>query len=109
MDENTRRLLVRATIENPEKLLKPEMFARVTIFTGEEKTSPAVPREAIVYEGDVARVWVAADDKSIELRRVELGLTNGNLVQVVDGLRPGEKVVTKGTLFIDRAATGNET
>jgi cobalt-zinc-cadmium efflux system membrane fusion protein len=108
MDANTRRLLVRATIENPEKLLKPEMFAKVTIFTGEEGTSPAVPREAIVYEGDVARVWAAADDKSIELRRVELGLTNGNFVQVVKGLRAGEKVVTKGTLFIDRAATGNE-
>ena len=107
MDANTRRLLVRATIENPEKLLKPEMFARVTIFTGEEKTSPAVPREAIVYEGDVARVWAAADDKSIELRQVELGLTNGNLVQVVKGLQTGEKIVTKGTLFIDRAATGN--
>ncbi len=108
MDPSTRRLLVRATIENPEKLLKPEMFAKVTIFTGQESTSPAVPREAIVYEGDVARVWVAADDKSIELRRVELGLTNGNFVQVVKGLRAGEKVVTKGTLFIDRAATGNE-
>ncbi len=108
MDPSTRRLLVRATIENPEKLLKPEMFAKVTIFTGEERTSPAVPREAIVYEGDVARVWAAADDKSIELRRVELGLTNGNFVQVVKGLQAGEKVVTKGTLFIDRAATGNE-
>ena len=40
MDANTRRLVVRATIENPEKLLKPEMFASVTIFSGEEKTSP---------------------------------------------------------------------
>jgi hypothetical protein len=83
------------------------MFARVMIFTGAEKTSPAVPREAIVYEGDVARVWVAGDDKAIELRRVELGLTNGNLVQVVSGLKAGEKIVTKGTLFIDRAASGS--
>jgi len=108
MDPGTRRLLVRATVENPEKLLKPEMFAQVTIFTGEERTSPAVPREAIVYEGNVARVWAAADDNSIELRRVELGLTHGNFIQVVKGLRAGEKVVTKGTLFIDRAATGND-
>ena len=107
MDPNTRRLLVRATIENSEKLLKPEMFAAATIFTGEGRTSPAVPREAVVYEGDVTRVWVASDDKAIELRRVELGLTNGNLVQVVKGLQAGEKVVTKGTLFIDRAAAGN--
>jgi cobalt-zinc-cadmium efflux system membrane fusion protein len=107
MDANTRRLVVRATIENPEKLLKPEMFASVTIFSGEERTSPGAPREAIVYEGDVARVWVASDDKSLGLRRVELGLTNGNFVQVVRGLRAGEKIVTKGALFIDRAAAGN--
>src|SRR5215471_4460894 len=103
MDANTRRLVVRATIENSERLLKPEMFASVTIFSGDEKTSPGAPREAIVYEGDVARVWVASDDKSLELRRVELGLTNGNFVQVVKGLQAGEKIVTKGALFIDRA------
>lgn len=107
MDPSTRRLLVRATIENPEKLLKPEMFAAVTLFTGDDQTSPAVPREAVVYEGDVARVWIASESKSIELRRVELGLSNGNFVQVVKGVRVGEKIVTKGTLFIDRAAAGN--
>jgi len=67
-----------------------------------------VPREAIIYEGDGARVWVANDDKSLELRRITVGLINGNLVQVVRGLSPHEKVITKGALFIDRAASGNE-
>ncbi len=108
VDPTTRRVLVRGTIGNPERLLKPEMFASVTIVTRAAELSVSVPREAIVYEGDSARVWVATDDKSIELRPIKLGLTNGNFVQVVEGLGAGEKVVTRGSLFIDRAATSGE-
>ena len=103
LDTTTRRLLVRATIRNPEKLLKLEMFASVTVFAGEDQLSPAVPRESIIYEGSDARVWIATDDSMLEQRKVTLGLTSGNLVQVVKGLEPGDKVVTKGALFIDRA------
>jgi membrane fusion protein, heavy metal efflux system len=106
MDPTTRRLLVRATVDNPDRVLKPEMFASVSIFTSDEVMSPAVPREAIIYEGDVARVWVAADDKSLELRRIEPGLAGGNFVQAAKGLQVGEKIVTKGSVFIDRAAGG---
>jgi cobalt-zinc-cadmium efflux system membrane fusion protein len=106
LDPTTRRLLVRATVANPDRALKPEMFASVSIFTSDTIDSPAVPREAIVYEGEAARVWVAADDKSLELRRIEPGLTAGNLVQVVKGLTVGDKIVTKGSVFIDRAAAG---
>jgi cobalt-zinc-cadmium efflux system membrane fusion protein len=68
-----------------------------------------VPREAVIYEGADARVWVAADDKSLELRKITVGLINGNLVQVRGGLQPGDKVVTRGALFIDRAASGSGT
>jgi len=107
MDPNSRRLLVRATIPNPQGLLKPEMFASVTIFTDEGDWSPAVPVDAVIYEGDKARVWVARDDKSIELRQVTTGARNGRLLQVVSGLRLGEQVITKGSLFIDRVAAGS--
>ena len=103
-DPNSRRLLVRATIDNSEGLLRPEMFANVTLLGGEARTSPAVPREAIIHEGDAARVWVARNDQAIELRQIKLGLANGKLVEVLDGLKPGEKVVTRGGLFIDRMA-----
>jgi cobalt-zinc-cadmium efflux system membrane fusion protein len=106
MDPATRRLLVRATVDNPDRVLKPEMFASVSIFTSDEVMSPAVPREAIIYEGDVAHVWVAADDKSLELRRFEPGLGTGNVVQAAKGLQAGEKIVTRGSVFIDRAAGG---
>ena len=106
IDPNTRRLMVRATVNNAERLLKPEMFAIVKILTGEGDAAPAIPRQAVIYEGDTARVWLVRDDNSIELRPVRVGLTNGTMIQVVEGLRPGERVITKGSLFIDRAATG---
>jgi cobalt-zinc-cadmium efflux system membrane fusion protein len=53
------------------------------------------------------RVWVAHDDKSIELRKIKTGLANGDLVEVRGHLAPGEQIVTKGNLFIDRAASGS--
>ena len=58
----------------------------------------AVPREALIYEGNTVRVWVAHDDKTIELREIKTGLANGTVIQAVEGLRAGERVVTLGTL-----------
>ena len=105
LDPTSRRLLVRATVDNAEGLLKPEMFASVKILTGESGGAVAVPRDAIIYEGDLARVWVVRDDKGIELRKIKVGLTNGNMVEVLAGLAPNDRVITKGSLFIDRVAT----
>lgn len=107
IDPITRRLLVRATIDNKDGQFKPEMFANVTIYSAADRPAVAVPKQALIYEGDQVRVWVAHEDKSIELRQVKTGLTNGNLVEVVDNLKPDEKIVTKGSLFIDRAASGS--
>ena len=67
LDPNIRRLMVRATIDNASGLFKPEMFASVTIYTEEGDSSLAVPRSAVIYEADKARVWVARNDKSIEV------------------------------------------
>jgi membrane fusion protein, heavy metal efflux system len=94
----------RATIDNSARLLHPEMFASAKIMTGESDTEIAVPRDAIIFEGDAARVWVVRDDKGIELRPIKVGLTNGNLVEVLGGLAPSDRVVTRGSLFIDRVA-----
>jgi cobalt-zinc-cadmium efflux system membrane fusion protein len=106
IDPTTRRLLVRATIDNKDDLFKPEMFASVTIYSGDDHKSVGVKREALIYEGDRVRLWVAHDDKTLELREVQTGLTNDNLVEVRTNLKAGEKVVTRGSLFIDRAASG---
>jgi cobalt-zinc-cadmium efflux system membrane fusion protein len=67
-----------------------------------------VPKQALIYEGESVRLWVVHDDdKSIELRNIETGLINGDLVEVRTNLKAGEKIVTRGSLFIDRAATGS--
>ena len=111
LDPVTRRLLVRASVDNSAGVLKPEMFASVKILTGEGETAIAVPRDAIIHEGERARVWVARDhDTAIELRQIKVGLTNGTMVEVLDGLAPSDRVITRGSLFIDRvaaAATGS--
>jgi cobalt-zinc-cadmium efflux system membrane fusion protein len=106
LDPATRRLMVRATVDNSEGLLKPEMFARVTIFTGEPDTAVSVPRSAVLYEGDTARIWVVRDDKGIEFRRITVGLTDGKMIQVTDGLKSGERIITKGSMFIARPSAG---
>ena len=105
LEPTSRRLLVRATVDNPDGRLKPEMFANARITIGETQASPAVPRDAVIYEGDQARLWVTHDDGAIELRRVKIGLTDGGFAQVVSGLGANEKVIARGSLFIDRAAT----
>jgi cobalt-zinc-cadmium efflux system membrane fusion protein len=105
LDASSRRLMVRATIDNPDTLLKPEMYANVSIVTEKDLAGVAVPRAALIYEGSSVRVWVAHDDQTIELRRIKTGLINGTMIQAVEGISAGERVVTKGSLFIDRAAS----
>lgn len=107
IDPATRRLMVRATLDNKDGLLKPEMFANVTIYSVGNHPAVGVPKQALIYEGDQVRVWVAHKDKTIELRQIKPGLTNGDLVEVEGNLKPGEQIVTKGSLFIDRAASGS--
>src|SRR5436190_3610652 len=107
IDPATRRLLVRATIDNKDGMLKPEMFANVTIYSASDHPAVGVPKQALIYEGDQVRIWVAHPDKTIELRQIKPGLTNGDLVEVVGNLKPREQIVTKGSLFIDRAASGS--
>ncbi|MEH3117757.1 MAG: efflux RND transporter periplasmic adaptor subunit [Methylorubrum populi] len=108
LDAATRRLAVRSEVENPDRVLRPEMFATFTIVTGPPRPSPAVPLAAIVYEGPSAHVWVAGADGTIAARPVRIGLVNGDVAQVVEGLRAGEAIVTRGALFIDRAASGDK-
>ena len=71
IDPATRRLLVRATVDNKDGQLKPEMFANVTIYSAGDHPALGVPKQALIYEGSQVRVWVAHEDKSIELRDIK--------------------------------------
>lgn len=106
IDPVTHRLPVRAEIDNRDGALKPEMFADFRILTGDATQSPAVPQAAVVYEGDAAHVWVT-DGGLLSLRAIRTGRSDAGLVEVLDGLKPGEQIVTKGGLFIDQAAAGS--
>jgi cobalt-zinc-cadmium efflux system membrane fusion protein len=103
IDGNTHRLPVRATVANPDGALKPMMFATFAIVTGSPRPVPAVPPGAIVYEGDRARVWVAGGNGALELREIRAGATQDGMVEIRSGLAAGERVVTRGAIFIDRA------
>lgn len=107
LDPASRRLMVRATLDNKEQLLKPEMFANVTIYSGGDQPAVAVPKQALIYEADQVRVWVVLPDKSIEARKIRIGAPSGDLIAVTGNLSPGEKIITKGSLFIDRTASGS--
>jgi len=106
IDPNTHRLVVGALVPNPDGMLRANMSANVTIKGGPANTAPAIPAKAVIYEGDSARVWVAGNDGSLALRNVTLGRINGEQLEVTKGLAGGEKIVTGGALFIDRAASG---
>ena len=105
IDPATRRLAVRADVANGESMLKPQMFANFTIVTGNDTTSVGIPKGAIVNEGETARVWVDTETGALSLRQIRTGRTNGDMVEVISGLSPGERVVVRGAVFIDRAAT----
>ena len=107
VDPNTHRLPVRAEVDNRDSALKPMMFASFRIQTGDAVTAPGVPQSAIVYEGADAHVFIEGKDGSLALRPIHVGRVNGDLVEVTSGLAAGEKVVTSGALFIDRAAESN--
>ncbi len=103
LDPDTHRLPVRAEIANRDGALKPQMFARFTIDSGPVGRSPAAPEAAVIRDGDTARVWVAAADGALRIRPVVTGRVQDGMVQITQGLKPGERVVAKGSLFVDQA------
>ena len=80
------------------------MFASITIYGNANGAKVAVPRDAVIFEAGSARVWIVRADRSIEQRQIKTGLVSGAAIEVLEGLEPGERVVTKGSIFVDRAA-----
>jgi cobalt-zinc-cadmium efflux system membrane fusion protein len=106
IDPTTHRLPVRAVLPSADGVLKPGMFANFSIVSAAGETAPAVPASAIIYDGAQPRVWVVKPDRSLMLRPIKEGRSQNGKVEVLSGLTPGERVVTAGALFIDRAAKG---
>ena len=96
VDSDTRTLLVRAEVANPQNLLKPKMFGRMRIMVGQYQAL-AVPITAVQDAKTEKVVYVAAGPDVFEERKVKLGTESGNYVEVISGLKPGERVVTNGS------------
>lgn len=100
-DLTTRRVMVRSEIDNPGGVLKSEMFASFKIGAAEPSTTPAVPTDAVLREGDVATVWVEPEPMLFKRRVVEIGLQQNGLTQIRSGVAIGELVVGRGAIFVD--------
>ncbi|MEO0030982.1 MAG: hypothetical protein RIS94_740 [Pseudomonadota bacterium] len=111
IDPVTHRLAVRATIANPDGALKPQMFAEFVIRNpiAAAQARPvgqsfvSVPVEAVIHEGDSARVWIYLGKGLVAVRPVTTGESHDGRVTVLSGLRPGERVVSAGALFVNEA------
>jgi len=106
VDPNTRRVLVRSEIKDPNHELRPGMFANFVISVGDPVTSPAIPFDGVVREGDgTMSIWVTTDRHRFFKRTVKVGLQHDGYNQIVEGVKPGEVVATEGALFISNALT----
>lgn len=100
-DAATRRVVVRSELPNLDGLLKAEMFASFKITTSEGKLAPAVPVDAIIWDGDVATVWVETAPKLFRRRIVQVATQQNGLAEIRDGIKEGEKVIARGAIFVD--------
>jgi membrane fusion protein, heavy metal efflux system len=107
VDSQLHRGLVRAEIEDTRHELLPGMFASFVIVTGAPVSSVAVPMDGIVREGDgTMTVWLAEGGHRFTKRAVKVGLQHAGYDQVLEGVRPGAQIVTKGAVFLDNLAGG---
>jgi multidrug efflux pump subunit AcrA (membrane-fusion protein) len=102
VDEKTRTARVRMEFHNPGLFLKPGMFATVEIHAELEPEALLVPDTAVLRSGDKNTVFVALDGGKFEPRSVTLGArSEGDQIQVLSGLKEGERVVTSGQFMLD--------
>ncbi len=100
-DALTHRVMVRSELANPDRTLRPEMFASFRIFVGEGQMHPTIRIESVIREGDRAFVYVEVKKQEFQRRPVILGPEESGLVAVYEGLKIGEAVVGRGAIFID--------
>jgi len=99
-DPATRTLKVRLEMPNPGMALRPEMFVDVK-FTVAYAPTLTVPADAVLDSGLRQTVYVETEPGVFEPRRVEVGRSFGDSLEIVKGLMPGEKIVVSGNFLID--------
>jgi cobalt-zinc-cadmium efflux system membrane fusion protein len=102
VEATTRAVKVRVVLPNPAGELKAGMFATVTIeaTTGVTRERLVAPAEAVQRDGDDSFVFVPRGEREFEPRRVKVGATLGDVVEIEEGLTEGETVVTAGSFLL---------
>lgn len=101
LDATTRTLKVRIRFDNEGEVLRPNMFARVTLLGAETEPVVHVPREALIRGGTVDRVVLSLGEGRFRAQPVTTGLESGDRVAIRDGLSAGDRIVTSGQFLID--------
>jgi cobalt-zinc-cadmium efflux system membrane fusion protein len=99
VDPDSRTVKVRTEVPNTDGRLKPDMFANVEIITDVNSTAISVPQSAVLEDGGKSIVFVA-ESNAYKQRQVQLGIKNGDRVEILDGLNAGDRVVTKGNYLL---------
>ncbi|MFB3817608.1 MAG: efflux RND transporter periplasmic adaptor subunit [Candidatus Methylomirabilales bacterium] len=102
VDVENRSFTVEASVPNPRRLLKPGFFAKASILVGRDAGVPFVPEEAVVSFAGIVKVYVVADGRAEE-RRVRTGQRVDGRVEILEGVRVGERVATSN---LSQLATG---
>ena len=105
LDPKTRTLRVRLRFDNPQEVLKPNMYASVRIFGGPREDIIVVPLQALIRTGRAERVIIALGDGRFEAREVQAGIESGDWIEIIEGLDAGEEVVISGQFLIDSEAS----
>ncbi|NOY85052.1 MAG: efflux RND transporter periplasmic adaptor subunit [Nitrospirae bacterium] len=108
VEEKTRTIKVRLEFDNTKGLLKPDMYAEVRIQAAHQVDAVVIPSEAIMRADGREKVFIALDGGKFEPRPIKVGIEAGNLSQIIEGLRSGEKVVTSAQFLIDSESRLNE-
>lgn len=93
-DLQTRQVALRVRFENGDRKLRPGMFGRLKLTKMRVEALVAVPKEAVTTKDDKSSVTVVGDDLVAKVRPVKIGATDGKMVQILEGLQAGEKIVT---------------
>lgn len=101
LDSDTRTLRVRMRFDNADHLLKPNMFAQVQIHNETASDILSVPREAVIRGGGNNRVVLALGEGRFKSVHVRTGRSDGDRIEVLNGVREGERVVTSAQFLLD--------
>jgi RND family efflux transporter MFP subunit len=103
VEEKTRTLQVEALVPNNNGILKPGLFAKVILYTSGERDTIVVPVTALLYEAEKVKVFIIEGDRAKE-REVKLGSKYGELMEIIDGVKEGEKIVAIGQQNLSEGA-----